>query len=158
MFITIPARFGSNICLSKMANDLWRDCANWLTRFGLLRQDHKANWPEATLTDLAYTLRDGVLLCNFINSLDPGCIDMKDVNQKPQFAQVSNIYSFRIIYLIQRYKCFLKKYWKRCLFCCMNCTIGCGCTITEVLLFVLFLILCKHYQQNYHTFLLLPIR
>uniref|UniRef100_A0A146M5X0 Protein vav n=2 Tax=Lygus hesperus TaxID=30085 RepID=A0A146M5X0_LYGHE len=70
-----------------MANDLWRDCANWLTRCGVLRPDHKANWPEATLTDLAYTLRDGVLLCNFLQSVDPTCIDMKDVNQKPQFAQ-----------------------------------------------------------------------
>lgn len=70
-----------------MANDLWRDCVSWLTRCGVLRPDHKANWPEATLTDLAYTLRDGVLLCNFINKIDPGCIDMKDVNQKPQFAQ-----------------------------------------------------------------------
>jgi guanine nucleotide exchange factor VAV len=71
-----------------MANELWRECAAWLTRCGLLRPDHKANWAEATLTDLAYTLRDGVLLCNFINTLDPNSIDMKDVNQKPQFAQV----------------------------------------------------------------------
>lgn len=71
-----------------MANDLWRDCVSWLIRCGVLRSDHRANWPDATLTDLAYTLRDGVLLCNFVNSMDRGCIDMKDVNQKPQFAQV----------------------------------------------------------------------
>ncbi|XP_073981108.1 vav guanine nucleotide exchange factor isoform X2 [Rhodnius prolixus] len=70
-----------------MANDLWRDCVSWLIRCGVLRSDHRANWPDATLTDLAYTLRDGVLLCNFVNSMDRGCIDMKDVNQKPQFAQ-----------------------------------------------------------------------
>uniref|UniRef100_A0A1B6EAB2 Protein vav n=1 Tax=Clastoptera arizonana TaxID=38151 RepID=A0A1B6EAB2_9HEMI len=70
-----------------MASDLWKDCASWLTRCGVLRPDHKANWPEATLSDLAYTLRDGVLLCNLLNTLDPGCFDLKDVNQKPQMAQ-----------------------------------------------------------------------
>ncbi|KAG7197853.1 hypothetical protein KM043_001665 [Ampulex compressa] len=65
----------------------WHECASWLTRCGALRADHKANWPKATAVDLAYTLRDGVLLCNLLNTVDPGCIDMKDVNQKPQMAQ-----------------------------------------------------------------------
>ncbi|CAG9575420.1 unnamed protein product [Danaus chrysippus] len=67
--------------------DLWRECATWLTRCGLLRPDHKANWETSTIHDLAYTLRDGVLLCNLLNTLYPGCIDMKDVNQRPQMAQ-----------------------------------------------------------------------
>ncbi|XP_004928811.1 protein vav isoform X2 [Bombyx mandarina] len=67
--------------------ELWRDCASWLTRCGLLRPDHKANWETSTIHDLAYTLRDGVLLCNLLNVLHPGCIDMKDVNQRPQMAQ-----------------------------------------------------------------------
>ncbi|XP_076183652.1 vav guanine nucleotide exchange factor isoform X2 [Ptiloglossa arizonensis] len=65
----------------------WHECAKWLTRCGALRADHKANWPTAIACDLAYTLRDGVLLCNLLNTVDPGCIDMKDVNQKPQMAQ-----------------------------------------------------------------------
>ncbi|XP_033328154.2 vav guanine nucleotide exchange factor isoform X1 [Megalopta genalis] len=65
----------------------WHECAKWLTRCGALRADHKANWPEATAFDLAYTLRDGVLLCNLLNTVDAGCIDMKDVNQKPQMSQ-----------------------------------------------------------------------
>jgi len=66
----------------------WHECASWLTRCGALRADHKANWPQATAFDLAYTLRDGVLLCNLLNIVDPGCIDMKDVNQKPQYKSV----------------------------------------------------------------------
>lgn len=65
----------------------WRECSSWLIRCGALRADHRANWPTATARDLAYILRDGVLLCNLLNILDPGCIDMKDVNQKPQMAQ-----------------------------------------------------------------------
>ncbi|XP_034823944.1 protein vav isoform X2 [Maniola hyperantus] len=67
--------------------DLWRECASWLTRCSLLRPDHKANWATSTTHDLAYTLRDGVLLCSLLNVLQPGCIDMKDVNQRPQMAQ-----------------------------------------------------------------------
>ncbi|XP_012275456.1 protein vav [Orussus abietinus] len=65
----------------------WHKCANWLTRCGALRADHRANWTSATAFDLAYTLRDGVLLCNLLNIIEPGCIDMKDVNQTPQMAQ-----------------------------------------------------------------------
>ncbi|XP_026501163.1 protein vav isoform X1 [Vanessa tameamea] len=67
--------------------DLWRECASWLTRCGLLRPDHKSNWDSSSIHDLAYTLRDGVLLCNLLNVLHPGCVDMKDVNQRPQMAQ-----------------------------------------------------------------------
>ncbi|XP_018051922.1 PREDICTED: protein vav isoform X1 [Atta colombica] len=69
------------------ANKAWHESARWLIRCGALRADHKANWPQATAFDLAYTLRDGVLLCNLLNIVDAGCIDMKDVNQKPQMAQ-----------------------------------------------------------------------
>ncbi|XP_034948388.1 protein vav [Chelonus insularis] len=65
----------------------WQECASWLTRCGALRADHKANWSTATAFDLAYTLRDGVLLCNLLNLIDPLCIDIKDVSQKPQMAQ-----------------------------------------------------------------------
>ncbi|XP_058795791.1 protein vav isoform X2 [Phymastichus coffea] len=65
----------------------WQDCASWLIRCGALRADHKANWPNATAVDLAYILRDGVLLCNLLNTIKPCCIDSKDVNQKPQMAQ-----------------------------------------------------------------------
>lgn len=71
-----------------MDNELWKECVAWLTRCNVLRPDHTANWPEATIKDLAYTLRDGVLLCNLLHTLDSESIDMKDVNQKPQMAQV----------------------------------------------------------------------
>ncbi|KAJ8940320.1 hypothetical protein NQ318_014395 [Aromia moschata] len=70
------------------ANDeLWRECATWLTRWEMLRPDHKANWPKACIVDLANILRDGVLLCKLLNKIDPRCIDMKDVNLKPTMAQ-----------------------------------------------------------------------
>ncbi|KAK6640827.1 hypothetical protein RUM44_012524 [Polyplax serrata] len=65
----------------------WRECANWLTRCGVLRSDHIANGAQAKAGDLALTLRDGVILCNLLNVIEPGCIDTKDVNQKPRLAQ-----------------------------------------------------------------------
>lgn len=77
----------SAIASSEMMGCAWRECSNWLTRCRALRTDHKANWPNATAADLAYILRDGVLLCNLLNVIKPGCIDTKDVNQKPQMAQ-----------------------------------------------------------------------
>ena len=65
----------------------WRECSNWLTRCRAIRTDHKANWPNSTPGDLAHILRDGVLLCNLLNVIEPESIDTKDVNQKPQMAQ-----------------------------------------------------------------------
>lgn len=70
------------------SDELWRECARWLTQWDILRGDHRANWPTASIVDLANTLRDGVLLCTLLSKMDPGCIDMKDVNLKPAMAQV----------------------------------------------------------------------
>lgn len=72
---------------TEIIGNSWQECASWLIRCGALRADHKANWPTATAVDLAYILRDGVLLCNLLNTIEAGCIDSKDVNQKPQMAQ-----------------------------------------------------------------------
>jgi hypothetical protein len=88
-----------NLRIMASGSESWKECAEWLTRCDVLRQDHKANWPEASCSDLAYTLRDGVLLCNLLNTLDPGCIDMKDVNQKPQMAQVGAARSWNLHYI-----------------------------------------------------------
>jgi guanine nucleotide exchange factor VAV len=91
-----------NLRVMASGSESWKECADWLTRCDVLRQDHKANWPEASCSDLAYTLRDGVLLCNLLNTLDPGCIDMKDVNQKPQMAQVSVLRSHENVLVSER--------------------------------------------------------
>lgn len=69
-------------------DELWRECAEWLIRWEILPGDHKANCPTACIADLANILREGVLLCKLLNKIDPGCIDMKDVNLKPTLAQV----------------------------------------------------------------------
>lgn len=72
------------------SEELWRECANWLTQLGVLRNDHRVKSLNATIVDLANTLRDGVVLCVLLHKLDPNCIDLKDVNMKPVLAQVSS--------------------------------------------------------------------
>lgn len=69
-----------------MAEGLWRECAAWLTRCKVIPLEHKANAHESEIRVLALTLRDGVLLCNLINFLDPKA--GLDFNRKPQMAQV----------------------------------------------------------------------
>ena len=68
-------------------SELWKQCAGWLLRLEVLPENHRVVWPDATIEDVAYTLRDGVLLCHVANAIDPAAIDMKKVNQRPQMAQ-----------------------------------------------------------------------
>ncbi|KAF5293253.1 hypothetical protein FQA39_LY13652 [Lamprigera yunnana] len=78
------------------SDELWRECASWLTQWDVLRSDHRANWPTAGIVDLANTLRDGVLLCTLLSKMDPGCIDIKDVNLKPAMAQFLCLRNIRL--------------------------------------------------------------
>ncbi|XP_059607370.1 protein vav isoform X2 [Phlebotomus argentipes] len=70
-----------------MADDLWKSCLSWLIQCRVIPSDHKAAWPDSEIKVLALTLRDGVILCNLINFLDPNALDMKDFHRKPQMAQ-----------------------------------------------------------------------
>lgn len=71
-----------------MADDLWKSCLSWLIQCRVVPSDHKAAWADSEIKVLALTLRDGVILCNLINFLDPNALDMKDFHRKPQMAQV----------------------------------------------------------------------
>ena len=37
--------------------ELWRQCAGWLLRLEVLPENHRVVWPDATIEDVAYTLR-----------------------------------------------------------------------------------------------------
>lgn len=77
---------------SIVPDDLWRECAAWLTRCKAIPPDHKANGQDTEIRVLALTLRDGVILCNLLHSIDANALDLKDLNRKPQMAQVSSIF------------------------------------------------------------------
>ncbi|XP_053688911.1 protein vav [Sabethes cyaneus] len=78
------------------AEDLWRECAAWLTRCKVIPVDHKANQPESEIKTLAVILRDGVLLCNLLNFLDSSLFDTKDFNRKPQMAHFLCIQNIKL--------------------------------------------------------------
>ncbi|GAB6033077.1 hypothetical protein CHUAL_012691 [Chamberlinius hualienensis] len=80
-----------------MAELLWKECADWLVRCNVLPVDHRVRSRTAQVIDLANTLRDGVLLCHLLNNLIPGCVDLKEINLRPQMSQflcVKNIRAF----------------------------------------------------------------
>lgn len=80
-----------------MADILWRECASWMIRHQVLLPDHRVTWSTAQVIDFASILRDGVLLCQLLNKLVPGCIDLKEISLRPQMSQflcLKNIRTF----------------------------------------------------------------
>ncbi|XP_052868807.1 protein vav isoform X1 [Anopheles cruzii] len=90
---TTPVRTTSG---STSPNELWRECAAWLTRCEIIPKDHRANHPASDIKVLANILRDGVLLCNLIQFLDPTSFDRKDFNRKPQMAHFLCIQNIKL--------------------------------------------------------------
>ncbi|GCC38842.1 hypothetical protein chiPu_0023162, partial [Chiloscyllium punctatum] len=65
----------------------WRQCANWLIECKVLPPNHRVTWANAQVCDLAWALRDGVLLCQLLNNLRPHSINLKEINLRPQMSQ-----------------------------------------------------------------------
>lgn len=64
----------------------WQMARSWLNSLGVLPEFHRASYPNASVFDLAQSLRDGVLLCQVANRLRPNSIP--DINMKPQMSPV----------------------------------------------------------------------
>ena len=93
-------------------SELWKQCGEWLVRLGVLPSNHRSSiihlcfkltvtifritWPDATVQDLAYALRDGVLLCHLLHTIDPASVDMRLVNQRPSLAQFLCLKNIRL--------------------------------------------------------------
>ncbi|XP_014858191.1 PREDICTED: guanine nucleotide exchange factor VAV3 isoform X1 [Poecilia mexicana] len=79
--------------------EYWRQCALWLINCKVLPPNHRVTWESAQVFDLAQTLRDGVLLCHLLNNLKPQCINLKEINLRPQMSQflcLKNIRTFLV--------------------------------------------------------------
>ncbi|MBN3324792.1 VAV protein, partial [Atractosteus spatula] len=77
--------------------ELWRQCAHWLIQCKVLPENHRVTWESAQVCELAHALRDGVLLCQLLNNLQPHSINLKDINLRPQMSQflcLKNIRTF----------------------------------------------------------------
>ncbi len=73
------------------SQSIWRECVGWLIRAEILDRQHRVTWPGADILDFAQTLRDGVILCQLANRLARGCVDLREVNLRPQLSQVEQI-------------------------------------------------------------------
>lgn len=83
------------------STELWRECVRWMNECGILDAKHRVAEASAEIGEFATILRDGVLLCLLCNRLCENCIDIKDLQQRPQMAQViSNI----MVLVIQIYR------------------------------------------------------
>ena len=65
----------------------------------------RISWPDATVQDLAYAVRDGVLLCHLLHTIDPATVDMRLVNQRPSLAQFLCLKNIRL-FLSALTRCF----------------------------------------------------
>uniref|UniRef100_A0A8C6RHF7 Proto-oncogene vav n=1 Tax=Nannospalax galili TaxID=1026970 RepID=A0A8C6RHF7_NANGA len=77
--------------------ELWRQCTHWLIQCRVLPPSHRVTWEGAQVCELAQALRDGVLLCQLLNNLQPHAINLREVNLRPQMSQflcLKNIRTF----------------------------------------------------------------
>lgn len=56
--------------------ELHREIALWLDNFKVIPGGSPALSPNASLSDIVAVLRDGVVLCQLVHSLDPSSVDM----------------------------------------------------------------------------------
>ena len=71
-----------------MEEELWRQCVRWLVDAQVLPSQHKTTFGSSEVFDLAQTLRDGVVLCNLLNAIKPGSVNLGRINIRPQLLQV----------------------------------------------------------------------
>ncbi|CAF0936647.1 unnamed protein product [Didymodactylos carnosus] len=68
---------------------VYRQCARWLSECDVLPEALAIlNSPSATIDDLANELSNGIVLCNLLNFLQPGCVQHTDVSFRPQRSRV----------------------------------------------------------------------
>jgi guanine nucleotide exchange factor VAV len=99
--------------------ELHKEIASWLSKFKLIPPNSKALSINSEIEDLVAIIRDGVVLCQLVHSLDPGCLDMTrviydtNVHGDPavsDFVCRSNIFLF-LKAITSNFNLSVKQYW-----------------------------------------------
>ena len=70
---------------------MWKSVTKWITSLEVL-PPNKIN----SCQDLAFSLRDGVILCHIASRLDEASISLKSINHKTQMAQFLSLQNIRL--------------------------------------------------------------
>ncbi|ESN95844.1 hypothetical protein HELRODRAFT_193493, partial [Helobdella robusta] len=70
-----------------MSENNWKRCLEWIMRCDILESDHKLSKSNVELVDFAQALRDGVIICQLLNTLVPGVLEQREFSQRPQMSQ-----------------------------------------------------------------------
>ena len=81
-----------------MAEEEWRLCRDWLLQCSVISPTSPVMTAEEPI-ELAYLLRDGVILCKLLNFLSPGCIGPKDITQRMDMTQKVQVRVAKIIHI-----------------------------------------------------------
>jgi len=83
---------------SKAKNNDWLLCAKWLNNCKCLpfNVQQRLLTNELTLGEFANVLRDGEILCNLVNYLIPGSVDVTQINKKAQMSQMLCLNNIRL--------------------------------------------------------------
>jgi len=71
-------------CSNNRENELWQQCIKWIKSTGVLSTEAEFD----KLSDFAFILRDGILLCNLAIKLCPNCIYSHEILSQYQQSHV----------------------------------------------------------------------
>ncbi|XP_033095457.1 guanine nucleotide exchange factor VAV3-like isoform X2 [Anneissia japonica] len=74
----------------------WQVCTKWLIDCKVIPKGHRVTWTNAVAFDLAQTLRDGVVLCQLLNMIKTGTVDLRNISLRPQMLQFSCLKNIRV--------------------------------------------------------------
>ncbi|XP_071948416.1 guanine nucleotide exchange factor VAV2-like isoform X2 [Antedon mediterranea] len=67
----------------------WKVCRDWLIDCKVIQNGNRLTQFNAEIFDLAQLLRDGVVLCQLLNMIKPGTVDLRSISIRPQMFKFS---------------------------------------------------------------------